>query len=74
MTNMATPTVHEKLVLNEVIRTEAADVQKVQAMLPMIGDPELRQLLEGCVTSGKAHVRTLVDFCHKHNVATREGH
>ena len=74
MTTGAAPTVHEKLVLNEVLRTEAADVQKIQAMLPMIGDQELRQLLEGCVATGQAHVRTLMDFCQKYNVVTKEGH
>jgi len=59
---------HEMLQLNELIRMESMDVQKVQAMLPMIADPELRQQLNTCVQTGRAHVKALVDFCHAHGL------
>lgn len=60
--------VHETLQLNELIRIESMETQKVQAMLPMIGDPDLRQQLNACVQTGQAHVKALVDFCKAHNL------
>jgi len=60
---------HEILQLNELIRMEAMSVQQMQAMLPMISDPELKQLLSTCVQTGKTHANALVDFCKLHNLA-----
>lgn len=56
-------TVREKLELNELIRMESMEVQKVQAMLPMIGDADLKAELSGCVQTATAHVKALVEFC-----------
>lgn len=61
-------TVHETLQLNELIRIEAAEVQRVQAMLPMIADPELKQQLNACLQTGRAHLKALVDYCRSHNM------
>lgn len=60
---------HELLQLQELIRMESMGVQQVQAMLPMISDPEFKQLMTTCVETGKAHVNALVDFCKLHNLA-----
>lgn len=57
------PTVHETLQFNELVRLEAMDVQKLQAMLPMIGDDDLRSEVATCIQNGTNTVKTLVDFC-----------
>lgn len=63
MPGSQSPTVHEKITLHEMIRMETVEVQKIRAMMPMIADPEMRQLFENCSTTGQAHLRALVDFC-----------
>lgn len=56
------PTTHEMLGFNELIRMESVDLQKTQAMMPMIADPELREATSGCIQRSKAHVKAMVDF------------
>lgn len=65
---MIQPTAHEMLHINELIRLEASDTQKIQSMLPMIGNPELRQLFQECVQTGQAHTRAMVDYCKTHQL------
>jgi hypothetical protein len=63
------PTVHEMLQLNELIRVESMEVQKVNAMLPLIGDADLRSELETCAQEGTTHLRALVDYCKSQGIA-----
>ena len=65
---MEKPTTHELMKLNELIRTEAVELQKLAPVLPMIGDAELREHLEGCLNTGKAHLKALVGFCRENGV------
>ncbi len=53
-------TAHEMLSLNELIRMESMEVQKVQAMMPMISDPELRGEFSSCTQTAKNHLKALV--------------
>lgn len=59
----AKPTTHEILQLNELIRMESTSLQKLQAMLPMIGDEELRGELSNTAQKGTTHLKALVAFC-----------
>jgi len=55
------PTAVERVLLAAAITSETASLQKVQSIMPTIGDGELRQFFEGCVTTGTAHIRAMVD-------------
>lgn len=64
-------TVHETLQLNELVRMESGDVQKLQAILPMVSDAELRQEISSCIQAGSSHVKALVDLSKKAQCATQ---
>lgn len=61
-------TAHEKLQLQELFRMETAGVQKAQATLPMVSDPDLRQELETCLQTGRAHLKAMVAFCRENQL------
>jgi hypothetical protein len=63
------PTVHETLQFNELVRMEAMEVQKLQAMLPMIGDDTLRAEVATCIQNGTVALKSLVDFCKTNQLA-----
>jgi hypothetical protein len=63
MTTGQKPTEHELLQLQELLRVETMEIQKTQAILPMIGDADLRQELSACLQTGTAHVKALVNYC-----------
>lgn len=62
------PTVHEILQMNELLRLESGEVQKMQALLPMVSDPELRSEISACIQTGSAQVKALVDLCKQHQL------
>lgn len=62
-------TTHELLSLNELIRVQSTEVQKLQAMLPMIAEADLRSEIQSCIQSGTSHVKQLVDFVKTSQVA-----
>jgi hypothetical protein len=59
---MSKATVHEMLQFNELIRAQSTEVQKMQAMAPMVADPDLRQEIEACISADSAQVKALVDY------------
>jgi hypothetical protein len=63
------PTVHETLQLNELVRMEATEVRKLQAMLPMIADEDLRAEVATCIQNGTVALKALVDFCKTNQLA-----
>lgn len=65
---LSKPTTMETLQLNELIRVEAMELQKVQAMMPLIADADLKQELSGCVQTAQTHLKALVEFTKKNQV------
>ncbi|HWI60207.1 MAG TPA: hypothetical protein VNT75_00070 [Symbiobacteriaceae bacterium] len=63
------PTTHEMLQITELLRLESTDVQQMQAMLPMVADPELRTEISNCIQTGTTHVKALVAFCQSQQLA-----
>jgi hypothetical protein len=63
------PTVHEMLQFNELLRMQSTEVLKMQAMLPMLSDPDLRQEVQACVQADSAQVKAIVDFCKTEKLA-----
>lgn len=63
------PTAREMLELNELLRMETVEVQKMQAMLPMIGDEDLRREMNNCIQTDTAHIKAMVDFCKANQLA-----
>lgn len=63
------PTTHELLIINELLRMESAEVQKLQAMLPMVADADLRSEITSCVQTGSDHVKALLQFCQSNQLA-----
>lgn len=61
-------TAHEKLQMQELIRMETAAVQKAQATLAMVSDPELRQEMTTSLHTGKEHLKCLLDFCRENQL------
>ncbi|MDF2629603.1 MAG: hypothetical protein K0R39_3434 [Symbiobacteriaceae bacterium] len=62
-------TAHEMLEINELLRMESTEVLKMQAMLPMIADADLRQEMESCITTATHHTQALVKFCQANQLA-----
>lgn len=56
------PTAHEKLAIHEALRMESAEVQKLQAMSPMMADADMSQLVSNCLNTAQTHVRALGDY------------
>lgn len=50
---------HEALELHEVLRTETLGVIKMQAMLPMVADAELKSLMEQGLTRKRSLINRL---------------
>ena len=67
------PTVHEMIQINEMLRMESTDVQKLQAVMPMVSDPDLRQEIGSCIENGSSRVKMIVDFCKEHGLAQTGG-
>lgn len=67
------PTVAEKVQLSHLMESEAVGIQKSQAMLPMLADPQLRQQVEACMQTGKVHLGALLTFSKEHNLIPAEG-
>lgn len=59
---MSKATVHEMLQFNELIRIQAAEVLKMQAMAPMVSDPDLTAEIQACINTDSGHVKALVDY------------
>jgi hypothetical protein len=57
------------LQLNELLRMQSTEVRKMRAMLPMLGDPDLRQEVTACIQADSAQVKALVDFCKEAQLA-----
>ncbi len=68
MTTTGMPSVAEQIQLAGLIRLESTGLQQSQAILPMIPDQELRQQVESCVQTSKAHLTALEAFCKEHQL------
>lgn len=68
MTTNQMPTVGEQVQLSMLIKSEATALQQSQAILPMIADPELRQQVESCVQTSKAHLTALLSYSKQHQL------
>jgi similar to spore coat protein len=53
---------HESLELHEVLRTEALEATKTQAMMPMAEDRELKSLMEQCAKRQRERIQRLTEF------------
>lgn len=62
-------TAREMIVLSDLIRMESSDLQKVRAVLPFIGDADLRGLLEGCAHTGQTHLKELAAFAKENGLS-----
>lgn len=62
-------TTHEMLQINELLRMESTEVQKMQAMLPMISDADLRSEVESCIQTATNHTKALLAFCKTNQLA-----
>ncbi|HYF81090.1 MAG TPA: hypothetical protein VD973_28590 [Symbiobacteriaceae bacterium] len=62
-------TTHEMLEINELLRMESTEVQKMQALLPMVADADLRQEIEACISTATHHTQALVKFCQANQLA-----
>lgn len=62
-------TTHEMLEINELLRMESTEVQKMQAMLPMVADGDLRGEIQSCIQAATQHTQALVKFCKENQLA-----
>jgi len=62
-------TAHEMLAINELLRNEAVGVKKMQAILPMVADEDLRAEITNCIQTDTAHIKALVKFCEANQLA-----
>ncbi len=53
---------HEALELHEVLRMETLGTTKVQALLPMVADAELKALLEQGLARKQARLQQMREF------------
>jgi hypothetical protein len=49
-------TAHEMLQINEALRIEAAEVEKLMSILSMMTDTGIRQEIEACIEAGRRHI------------------
>ncbi|MFZ5813698.1 MAG: hypothetical protein ACOY93_00160 [Bacillota bacterium] len=68
MTANALPTVAEQVQLATLLQSEAVALRKIQAMQPVISDPELRQQVQTCIQTGKNHLTALMSFGKEHRL------
>lgn len=53
---------HEALELHEVLRTEALSATKAQAMLPMVGDADLKALMQDSLQRKLVRIERMREF------------
>jgi hypothetical protein len=67
-TSTARPAPHELILLHELILRNAASAQKMQAMIPAVSDPRLRNMVHRCVARAQERIKRTKAFLEHHQV------